>query len=710
MPTYQIPAPDGKTYRIEGPPGATQDQIKAEVLRQFPQAAGGGIPSKRRETLGESAMAVITEKVAPFAGFYRGVGEVTADPLAKGIDWFGHKIGLDFGLTAGGEQIKRQYEQVYGGLPGADVGRFVGNVVGTAPIGGVVAAPLKAAVRLAPRAAPALAPAITALETGGMRTGAVPVGVKQQAANMMLRMGGGAATGAVTAAAMDQPMGEGAFVGAAIPAAVQPSAKWVAGKLGGAWDVIVKKAGDAKARQLILDTLGPDAEQAMAALVRAPEGASASQVLVDAGLDADKFMALARQVETTDLNSFYRQLAEQQAAKRMDLAAQMAGGPTQIAAREARLGAKQALTDVTTPMREQALTAANEGAEALRAQRAAVSPFESVGLARPSAKSVSAQGFTPLDASSVATRLETALASTAGTGPTQRVVKGLSQDLAALGAKNNGIVSAESLYNFRKNLNEIIADRLKIADPKASSEATARIASQLRPAIDDAIEAAGGTGWRDYLRTFETGAREIERMGLSSKAMQWLEKSPQKFLDLIEGNDTETVRKIFRSGDQNIAKMMGAEVGPSRMPAMQQIAGELKRDVRKGELADAGKGGLERILRKNRTLRVNLLNRAATLFNETRDIMESEVKDQTMQALDRALRSGKDLRRAIESLPTAEQNKVMSIFYRADQTPTLVGKAAAVNMLAPNRENRNAMTVDPEVYGVAPAQLYTQPY
>ena len=38
MPTYQISAPDGNTYRIEGPSGATDEQVRAEVLRQHPQA------------------------------------------------------------------------------------------------------------------------------------------------------------------------------------------------------------------------------------------------------------------------------------------------------------------------------------------------------------------------------------------------------------------------------------------------------------------------------------------------------------------------------------------------------------------------------------------------------------------------------------------------------------------------------------------------
>ncbi|HKY81889.1 MAG TPA: hypothetical protein VJM09_10525, partial [Sphingobium sp.] len=41
MQTYSIQAPNGKTYQIEGPEGASQDQVQAEVLRQFPEASGG---------------------------------------------------------------------------------------------------------------------------------------------------------------------------------------------------------------------------------------------------------------------------------------------------------------------------------------------------------------------------------------------------------------------------------------------------------------------------------------------------------------------------------------------------------------------------------------------------------------------------------------------------------------------------------------------
>ena len=40
MPTYRITAPDGKTYRIEGPAGASQDEVIQAVLAQHPEAGG----------------------------------------------------------------------------------------------------------------------------------------------------------------------------------------------------------------------------------------------------------------------------------------------------------------------------------------------------------------------------------------------------------------------------------------------------------------------------------------------------------------------------------------------------------------------------------------------------------------------------------------------------------------------------------------------
>lgn len=45
MATYSISAPDGNTYEITGPAGATQEQVQAEVLKQHPTAATPKAPA-----------------------------------------------------------------------------------------------------------------------------------------------------------------------------------------------------------------------------------------------------------------------------------------------------------------------------------------------------------------------------------------------------------------------------------------------------------------------------------------------------------------------------------------------------------------------------------------------------------------------------------------------------------------------------------------
>lgn len=49
MPTYSIKAPDGNTYQIDGPAGASDDQVREEVLRQHPNAGAGAATAKSKQ-------------------------------------------------------------------------------------------------------------------------------------------------------------------------------------------------------------------------------------------------------------------------------------------------------------------------------------------------------------------------------------------------------------------------------------------------------------------------------------------------------------------------------------------------------------------------------------------------------------------------------------------------------------------------------------
>jgi ADP-Ribosyltransferase in polyvalent proteins len=54
MPTYQIKAPDGNTYRVDGPDGATEEDIRSHVLSDHPEA-GNAAPSPVAQPAAPSA-------------------------------------------------------------------------------------------------------------------------------------------------------------------------------------------------------------------------------------------------------------------------------------------------------------------------------------------------------------------------------------------------------------------------------------------------------------------------------------------------------------------------------------------------------------------------------------------------------------------------------------------------------------------------------
>jgi hypothetical protein len=53
MPTYEIQAPNGRTYQITGPSGASDDEVRAQVLQQYPDAASSAPTQVNPATLGE---------------------------------------------------------------------------------------------------------------------------------------------------------------------------------------------------------------------------------------------------------------------------------------------------------------------------------------------------------------------------------------------------------------------------------------------------------------------------------------------------------------------------------------------------------------------------------------------------------------------------------------------------------------------------------
>jgi len=389
MTTYRIPAPDGKTYRIDGPAGASQEEIKAEVIRQNPHLGAAPIAAPVSEIPKERGVAGMAGDV--LAGAVRGAGSIGATILAP-YDYARDYIAGDrapnlSGLITGQQPISRNEErrqQMTQGLAtmGADpastafaLGKTGAEIAGTLPIGGLLGRGVTAV-------APRLAPLATAIETGGFRTGLPQAATGlQRVGNVALRAGGGAIAGGAGAAAVNpEDLGLGAAVGAALPTVGAGVVKLFGQGGGWLWDAVTGKLGATKAGEIARKVAGGDVTAIRAANTAAQQGLSSGQAA--AGIDNAAYAALDDLARKQNPASYYSKQATAQADATTNELARLAGGATATESRAVREESKNALNAITTPMREIELGAAGEAGRVTPGLEAKVAKFEQGATAK----------------------------------------------------------------------------------------------------------------------------------------------------------------------------------------------------------------------------------------------------------------------------------------------------------------------------------------
>jgi hypothetical protein len=307
-------------------------------------------------------------------------------------------------------------------------------------------------------------------------------------------------------------------------------------------------------------------------------------------------------------------------------------------------------------------------------------------------------GLSPLDAGSI-TRAIDAKMMQPGLRASSNVVKVLDSvkdDIANLTAKGGGVIDAHDLYTLRKEgINERIMQIMGQTDPKISAKVTRKVLEEVRPLIDDAIEKAGGTGWRDYLKTYSQNMQAIDQKAMAAEAARLFEKSPQEYVRLVRGNNPDAVEAIFGPGSYDIFKEMS-----SKMPTLEKLAARVQT---KGEMADAAALGKEEfaetIERAGRTFpRIrNMLNPKVTFANMTMDQLEGRLGPKVAAKLKEGMVSGKSALEMLNTLPAVERGAVLRMLNNPStwgKTGTIAARIATrqeqpKNALAP--ENQNAL-------------------
>lgn len=309
-------------------------------------------------------------------------------------------------------------------------------------------------------------------------------------------------------------------------------------------------------------------------------------------------------------------------------------------------------------------------------------------------------GLQPLDAGSIIGAIDSKLGQPGlrASSNVTKVLQAVKDDIANLTAKGGGVIDANDLYTLRKEgVNERIMQIMGQTDPKISAKVTRKVLEEVRPLIDDAIEKAGGTGWRDYLKTYLQGMQAIDQKAMAAEAARLFKDSPQEYVRLVRGNNPDAVEAIFGPGSYDIFKEMG-----SKMPTLEKLAAGIERG---GEMADAatrGKkvfGEIVEDIGHTFPRFPNLLNREVVIGNLTFADLEKRLDKKVVAKLREGMLSGKNALGMLNALPSAERSKVLRVLTDrntwgkagAAAARTAVLPQAPTNALAGESENQNAL-------------------
>ena len=295
-------------------------------------------------------------------------------------------------------------------------------------------------------------------------------------------------------------------------------------------------------------------------------------------------------------------------------------------------------------------------------------------LANAALDELSSRNLKPLTAQSINNKIDQILTDpsrAAGNKPLQDIMNQVKQSIA-LWTDNNNVINPQALENIRKHVLSSY-----ILNVPAGAEAAEKVAKQsagmVKGIIDDAIEAAGGTGWRKYLDTYSKASQGISQAELGSQALRLYESAPRTFIKVVEGNDPKLVERIFGPGSYNIVKEMSKDA----MGQLKGIAGEVKRDR---EMATQAKAGQERMVELMKDYGVdlqlpNVFSIVATTGNAILSGLSKRINKRSYEALIEASKDAKSFDELLGTLPASERSKVLQFLRDPSQFAPALGEA-----------------------------------
>lgn len=663
MPVARITAPDGRVARITVPEGASQEEAHA-VIADFlsklsaPPVAEAPVPKFGDPGVGDSDVPGYTPlpEEMPQAAPEQNLWQKARPYVAPTVE----TLGAAGGGLAGG---------FLGGAAGG-IGAIPGSAVG-AGLGYAGAKEL--------------------MEMGDVYFGgkAPRQGIEQQVAIPVRNVLEGAAY----------------ELGGQVAAPI--IAKGVAKTVGTLKDLAPSRRA---AVNILRESTEGKAQQVRNALKAGRTGELPAETLAREGVNVPVTQNLLKDVKS-GAPTHFSDIGLAKETKHMDDLAKIAGGKTQLGSLESRMAAKSQLQADTIPLRDIALKHAEELSDIMKGiPEGSTSPVAT----RDAARRLEEAGLKPLDSELLITKIEGIKSpKQAGNDIIDATIRDVSNEIRDW-TKTNGVVDPVALDSILKNTVNATVSRLRPGfDAKTQSNAAAKALKKLNPIIDDAIERAGGHGYKAYKAAYREGMNELANTKMAAKLMDHYRKgNADKFIDILDGNAPTDVEKILGPGRRNLE----VELGEKEFSKLRKIADDLKvtKEIDSQVSTEGAKDAMRRIVEEHsKKFKVpDMLNVIATTSNKVLGVVESKVNKKTFKLLTEAAKNSKTLGELLDSVPSAERAKVIKLLEDAetfskliprktsDEIRALSSKGVGLggagvtgkNALSEKREKRNALS------------------
>ena len=338
---------------------------------------------------------------------------------------------------------------------------------------------------------------------------------------------------------------------------------------------------------------------------------------------------------------------------------------------------------------------------ASKAAEASLDLGQGAQFAQSAANSMRAAGIKPLKGDEIIGSIRSIANNPefAGNDLLLGAVKNVADDIAKW-SNSGGIIDAKALDAIRKNsINAAIQQLRPGIDATTQRNLTAEVMGKLKPTLIDAIEAAGGRGYRAYLEDYTKGMQQIAQKKLTGEALRLWKTDKDAFVRLVQNESEDVVEKFLGPGKYNIA----SELAEDTLSTLQSLADKRLAQLAASKQASDGEKALTTLLREN-TSKFRLpswLSFWGAAANKTISELEKAVGSKSMKVLAEAMQSPEGATNLLERLPAEERVRVLKLI--SDPSQWSKGAQAAVrgaavtgiNQLAPDRYNNNALSNQP---------------